>query len=226
MKKISCIVPAYNEATRILPVLDVLLKHPLIDEVIVINDASSDGTKELLNKVEGIVLVNNEINKGKTKSILTGLHKSKNDTVILIDSDLIGLSQKAITDLIDPVLKDQVDITISLRKNALSIYHMLGIDFVSGERVFEKKILLENEEELLGLPGFGLEVFINNIIISKNLRVRVVGWPEVISPRKSAKLGFFSGSWGDFKMIIHILRTVSLWQIIYQNYKLRKLSKS
>jgi glycosyltransferase involved in cell wall biosynthesis len=223
--KISCIVPAYNETKRISNVLEILVNHDLVDEVIVVNDASTDNTQEILENMSGIILINHEVNKGKTQAVMTGVEKSKNDLIILIDSDLIGLSQKAITDLIIPVTNNSCDITISLRQNALSIYKMLGIDFVSGERVFNKKLLLENEAKLQGLPGFGLEVFINQLVISQNLRLKVVYWDTVISPRKSAKIGFFLGSFGDFKMIVQILKTVSISTCIYQMYTMRKLSR-
>jgi glycosyltransferase involved in cell wall biosynthesis len=223
--KVSCVVPAYNEAKRISDVIHILVIHPLIDEVIVVNDASTDNTQKILEKISGITLINHEVNRGKTQAVMTGVKKSKNDLVILIDSDLIGLSKEAITNLILPIVNSESDMTISLRKNALSIYKMMGIDFVSGERVFNKKLLLDHEEKLQHLPGFGLEVFINQLVITQNLRLKVVYWDTVISPRKSAKIGFFLGSLGDLKMILQILKTVPLSNCIYQMYMMRKLSR-
>jgi glycosyltransferase involved in cell wall biosynthesis len=223
--KISCIVPAYNEAKRISNVLEVLTQHDLVDEVIVINDASTDSTGEVLKNILGITLINHETNKGKTQAVLTGVHRAKNDLIMLIDADLIGLSQEAISNLIVPVTQGTSDITVSLRKNALLAYKLMGIDFVSGERVFNKYLLLDKEKELINLPSFGLEVFINQLIISKKLRLQVVLWDHVISPRKSAKMGFFLGSLGDMKMILQILRTVPLSKCLYQMYAMRKLSR-
>lgn len=223
--KISCIVPAYNEARRITSVINILTNHELVDEILVINDASTDNTKEILEKISGITLINHEKNLGKTQAVLTGIQQSKNSLVMLIDADLIGLSKEAITDLILPVLNNEADITISLRKNALSIYKIIGLDFVSGERVFAKKLLLENVEKLKNLPGFGLEVFINELIILKKLRLKIVKLNDVISPRKSVKIGFFLGGLGDIKMIIQILSTITILKCIYQNYAMKKLSK-
>jgi len=114
--KISCIVPAYNEAKRISNVLEILTQHELIDEVIVVNDASTDDIGEVLKDISGIILINHEINKGKTQSVLTGVHHARNDLVMLIDADLIGLSQEAITNLILPVTQGIAEITISLRQ--------------------------------------------------------------------------------------------------------------
>lgn len=222
--KISCIIPAFNEAERIINVLNVLVHHPLVDEVIVVNDASTDNTRIALEARSDITLINHEKNKGKTQAVLTGIQKAKHSMVMLIDSDLIGLSEEAITNLIEPILNDQADVTISLRKNALSIYRVAGIDFVSGERVFHKNLLTDFPEELQQLPGFGLEVFMNNITISKNLRLKIIPWNNVISPRKSVKKGIFIGSCEDAKMVFQILSTVSLWTCIYQVYKMKKLS--
>lgn len=224
--KISCIIPAYNESERISNVISVLIPHELIDDIIVVNDASTDSTEEILKEITGITTINHTKNFGKTQAVITGLSWAKNDIVMLIDADLIGLSDKAITSLAKPVLDNKADITISLRKNALSIYKILGIDFVSGERVFRKKLLLENIEKLNNLPGFGLEVFINELVISKKLRLKIERWDDVISPRKATKIGFLLGSLGDAKMIMQILSTVSLSKCMYQIYTMRKLSRN
>jgi glycosyltransferase involved in cell wall biosynthesis len=223
--KISCIIPAYNEADRIGKVLEVINNCPSIDEIIVINDASTDNTKEVVSKYSNIVLINQDNNYGKTKAVLLGLKKAKNDFVVMIDADLIGLSVKAIEDLILPVLENKVGMTISLRHNAYYIYKVLGIDFVSGERVFNKNFLLSKEKELLQIANFGLEVFINEEIIFKKIPIRIIKWDNVISPRKFDKMGFFLGSIGDLEMTRQIFTTVPLEKCIRQIFALKKLSK-
>ena len=54
---ISCIIPAYNEGPRIKAVLDVVAAHPLIDEIIVVDDGSSDDTAALASGREKVVLI-------------------------------------------------------------------------------------------------------------------------------------------------------------------------
>jgi glycosyltransferase involved in cell wall biosynthesis len=224
MPKISCIIPAYNEASRISDVIDMVICHPLIEEVIVINDGSTDTTQTVLEQKASIQLINHPQNMGKTQAVLTGLKKAKNPYVMLIDADLIGLTGNALTDLIRPVLDGRADISISLRNNSLSLYKILGLDFVSGERVFKKELLLSKQTDLEALPGFGLEVFINEQIILHNLQIHISHWESVISPRKSAKLNFLLGSLQDIKMINQILHTISPQRCAFQIFHMRKFA--
>jgi glycosyltransferase involved in cell wall biosynthesis len=203
MQKISCIVPTFNEASRIGNVLDVLTKHPLIEEVIVINDGSADNSEVLLKKRNDIKLISYSKNRGKTLALKEGFKAARNDMIVMIDSDLIGLDTEAVTALIDPVQKDQADIAISLRKNALLVYLFFNLDFVSGERVFNRKIL-GDLEQLDKLPKFGFESYLDKIILEKNLRLTVVYWPNVISPRKMVKEGLYAGVIDEYKMIRQI----------------------
>jgi hypothetical protein len=161
---------------------------------------------------------------GKTQAVLTGLKTAKNPYVMLIDADLIGLTHEALSDLIKPILDNNADISISLRSNALSFYKMLGLDFVSGERVFKKDLLLNKQTELEKLPGFGLEVFINEQILANQLHIHISFWRSVISPRKSAKLNFFLGSLQDIKMIHQIMSTISPQRCVFQIFYMRKLA--
>lgn len=67
--KVSCIVPVYNEAKRVLAVLDALIHHEMIDEIIVVNDGSTDDSELLLKEVKGIKFITYTKNKGKTQAL-------------------------------------------------------------------------------------------------------------------------------------------------------------
>ncbi len=226
--KVSCIIPAYNEAPRIAAVLNVLIDHPLIEEIIVVNDCSTDATQEVVEKIiqknSTVTLINHSQNRGKTSAILEGVIHAKCDMLLFIDADLIGLTKQAVTNLVTPVLEGKSQISISLRTNALLIYKLLGLDFVSGERVLPKRLILENQAKLQTLPGFGLEVFMNELIIAEKLKLSIVYWSTVISPRKSVKIGFYRGSIGDMKMVAQIVTTIGIRRIVYQNYVMGKLA--
>lgn len=223
--KISCIVPVYNEAKRVGPVLEVLVNHPGIDELIVVNDGSTDDTEFVLKKFEGIHLISYPLNKGKTYALKRGLERAKHEWVMTIDSDLIGLNAEAITELLEPIVQKKADMTMTLRKNSLLVFRYFSLDFVSGERVFRKD-LIPNLSDLDRLPKFGFEVYLNRLLIEKRGRLSVVYWKSVITPRKSVKFGFFVGMVGDVKMFFQILAVLRWRGLIQQFLQMRQLSKS
>jgi glycosyltransferase involved in cell wall biosynthesis len=173
----------------------------------------------------GVRLITHETNKGKSFAVVTGIRAARNALIMLIDADLVHMSADDITALAKPVLDGNADLSISLRKNSLLIYKLIGLDFVSGERVFPRTLVEARLAEIEKLPGFGLEVFLNRCIIAAKLRVAIVRWRSVESPRKSVKMGFWKGVVADIRMIGHILKVVSLWEIIRQNLALLALAR-
>jgi glycosyltransferase involved in cell wall biosynthesis len=220
--KISCIVPVYNEGSRVGAVLDVLVGHEFIDEVIVVNDGSSDNSEEVLKNIKGIKLISYQKNRGKSHAIRIGLEKARNEWVMTIDSDLQGLNRKNIVALVLPIVSHKADLVMTLRKNSLGIFKFFKLDFVSGERVFRKN-MIRNLSDLEKLPGFGLEVFLNQIIIEKRMKLVVVNWPNVVTPRKSVKFGFLAGVKGDFKMILQIKSVIGWSGILKQFWEMYRL---
>src|SRR5258708_4067305 len=139
MPKISCVIPAYNEEGRIGKVLETVASHPLIDEIIVVDDGSAAGTLKVIQEFAGkfakIRPIAVQPNAGKTSAMHRGFNEASGDLLLFLDSDLIGLEQQNITDLIEPVVSGHVDVSISLRKNAPGLWRWIGIDYISGERV-------------------------------------------------------------------------------------------
>ena len=179
-------------------------------------------TKEQIKKFSGVNLISYNKNKGKSYALMVALKKARYNTIVLIDSDLIGLQKQNITDLILPVIQNKADLTISLRKNSLSLYKLVGIDFVSGERVFNKKLL--GDLDAIGkLKGFGFESFMNLKIIENKQKIKVVNWSNVISPRKSKKFGFLKGVLGDLFMIRDIIKTIGFVPMIKTLFQMRSL---
>lgn len=204
--RISCIVCAFNEAPRIAAVLDVISIHPLLDEVIVVDDGSTDYTAEIVKRFPAIKLICSPENRGKSYAMATGVATAQYDLLMLLDADLIGLAAEHITALAAPVLSGGAGVSLSLRKNSLLIYRAIGLDFVSGERVISRSLLSEAQEEMHRLPRFGIEIFMNRRIIARRLPVAVTRWPDVTQARKSEKLGFWKGLSAEWRMIADLLQ--------------------
>jgi glycosyltransferase involved in cell wall biosynthesis len=92
MLKISFVVPAYNEAARIVGCLESIQKEigrtPCNAEIIVVNNASTDNTKALALAVEGVRVVD-ELRKGLTQARQAGLEAASGDLVANIDADVL-----------------------------------------------------------------------------------------------------------------------------------------
>jgi glycosyltransferase involved in cell wall biosynthesis len=154
--KISCIICAFNEARRIGAVLAIATAHPLLDEVIVVDDGSTDETAEVARSFPSVRLIAQAQNRGKSCAMAAGIAAAANEYLMLLDADLKGLVADDIAALAEPVLSRRADVSISLRRNSLLIYRAIGIDFVSGERVIRKDLLSEALNEMRGLPRFGI----------------------------------------------------------------------
>lgn len=219
---ISCIIPAYNEAVRIGEVLTSVVGHPLIDEVIVVDDGSTDGTAEVVEQTAGLRLIRQVPNKGKTWAVTVGINEAKGSHLLLVDADLLGLSPDDLTRLITPVRDGAADVSISLRRNAPRLWHLIGIDYISGERVVRKSLFDGRMAEMRALPKFGLEVFMNDLLLARQSRIAVVSWPSVDSPFKNQKMGWRRGVIADVRMIADMVRAVSPRRIVSQIVKMRR----
>jgi glycosyltransferase involved in cell wall biosynthesis len=222
-RRISCIVCAFNEAPRIAAVLDVVSIHPLLDEVIVVDDGSTDSTAEVVKRCPAVRLISCAVNRGKSFAMATGVATAQYDFLMLLDADLTGLAAEHITALAAPVLSGEADVSMSLRNNSLLLFRAIGLDFVSGERVISKKLLSEAQEEMHRLPRFGIEIFMNRLIIARRLSIAVTHWPHVTQARKTEKLGLWKGIRAECRMIADLLQVAYPLALLSQIFQLLSL---
>jgi glycosyltransferase involved in cell wall biosynthesis len=205
---VSCIVPAYNEGLRIAAVLTILTEHPLIDEIIVVDDGSTDDTAAIADAFGEVLMIWKWPNAGKTRALAAGIEAARCKHLLFIDADLQGLRSADLTALIQPVLDGKADIAISLRRNSPALWRWIGIDYISGERMLHRDLIVDRIDDLPKLPRFGFEVWMNSICLARRSRVAVVRWPGVDSPFKAHKFGWIGGLRADLRMIADLLRTV------------------
>lgn len=220
---ISCIICAFNEAARIGAVLQIASTHPLLSEVVVVDDGSTDGTSQVVKSFPSVRLISYPDNRGKSNAMAAGIAAATCDVLMLLDADLKGLGAAHVTALAEPVLSGKAIVSISLRQNSLFIYRALGIDFVSGERVLPRSLLAEALLEMRQLPRFGIEVFTNERIIARGLSIAVVRWPSVTQARKTEKLGWWPGLRAELRMLEDILRATYPLAAIVQTLRMRAL---
>lgn len=107
---VDAIVPAYNEEESVAQVINVIKELDYIDNVIVVNDGSSDNTEAVATDA-GAKVITHQTNKGKGAAIKTGVNVSDADVVAFIDGDIKNLSSKKVDCFIRPILEGNADIT-------------------------------------------------------------------------------------------------------------------
>jgi len=129
--KLSVIIPVYNEKNTLEKILDKVLAVPLEKEVILVDDCSKDGSREILKNMNrsGVVTVFHDVNKGKGAAIRTGLQYVTGDVVVIQDADLEYAPNEYLK-LIEPIKSGHADVVYGSRFSGktekMSLAHYLG----------------------------------------------------------------------------------------------------
>ena len=119
-KKLSIVIPVYNEKDLVIDVLKKVrsLKIDNTDiEIIVVDDSSTDGTREILKK-KGIKYVDkilyHDVNQGKGAALKTGFSEANGDVIIVQDADF-EYDPLEIPKVVEPVFKKKCDVCYGSR---------------------------------------------------------------------------------------------------------------
>ncbi|MDY7029871.1 MAG: glycosyltransferase family 2 protein [Spirochaetota bacterium] len=188
---LSIIIPVYNEEETVQEVVERVLDVPYRKEVIVVDDGSTDGTRQILSGLDApeIKRVFHEKNYGKGRAIGTGLAHATGDILLIQDADL-EYNPAEYPVLLQPIFEGRADVVYGSRfagsgaHRVLYFWHYIGnrfltllsnmftdlnlTDMETCYKVFTKKAL---EDITIEEPRFGFEPEITAKIAKKHLRI-------------------------------------------------------
>ena len=190
--RVSFLVPAYNEAATIEALLDAVWALDLDKQVVVVDDGSTDGTGELVERWregrDGVVLVRQE-NRGKGSAVRAAIPHADGDIAVIQDADL-EYDPTDVPALIAPIPRGVADVVFGSRlsggrpQRAYLFWHLVGNRFLSlltnllfnttlsdmetGYKAFRTEVLRTLD---LRQDDFGIEPEITAKVCRRKLRV-------------------------------------------------------
>lgn len=179
-KKISVIIPAFNEENNIAEVIEKVKKCNNVEEIIVVNNLSTDRTAEVASNVGAKVIECNT--QGKGYAMEEGIKVAKNEILVFLDADIPSYSEDIVCKLANPILERNVDFVKSTfdreggRVTELVAKPLLGILFpelpkfsqpLSGMIAGKKEIFENIELE----KDYGVDIGILLDVLNMNYKV-------------------------------------------------------
>lgn len=181
-KKISVVIPAYNEEGNIKECIERVRKLDPNYEIVVVDDGSKDRTYEIARKI-GVKTIRYEKNMGKGYAVKVGFDNMTGDYGIILDADL-ACPPEDIPRIMRPLCNNEVDLVLGTRfifpmeKNAMPGLHILGNKLFAflASVMFRKKI----SDLLCGFKAISKKNY-------ENLDMKESTWPDIEMIAKSIK---------------------------------------
>ncbi len=138
MPKLSVVMPVYNESETVEEIVRRVRAVPMAKELIIVDDGSTDGTRELLKAMEGdedVTVLYHQRNRGKGAALQTGFEQVGGDVVIVQDADL-EYDPADYPALLEPILDGRADVVYGSRflggpHRVLYFWHYVGNRFLT-----------------------------------------------------------------------------------------------
>jgi glycosyltransferase involved in cell wall biosynthesis len=193
--KLSVIIPVFNEKSTILEICQRVRAVDIDKEIILVDDGSTDGSTEILKKMEdgNTIVIYHDKNSGKGAAIRSGLTRATGDIVIIQDADL-EYDPSQFPKLIKPIIEDRADVVYGSRfvtgdyRRVMFFWHYVGnklltlvsnmltnlnlTDMETCYKAFKKEVL---DSITIEENRFGFEPEITAKISKMNLRIYETG---------------------------------------------------
>ena len=188
--RFTAIVPAHNEQATIAGVVEPLRAHTLIDEVIVVDDGSTDGTGALA-RAAGARVITLQGNAGKAEAMARGVAAARNDLIFFSDADVTGLTSEVISRVLTPVLLRNFGMFVGIRaRRTYWINRLLHFTpIIGGERALTRALWEQVPQAYK--KNFQIEIALNFFAKANGHRMGftlVKGLGQVIKERKRGLL--------------------------------------
>jgi glycosyltransferase involved in cell wall biosynthesis len=168
--KLSVVIPVFNEVHNIEEILKRVKASKQASEIVVVDDCSQDGTRDVLKKIDGkggVHLILHERNQGKGAAVRTGLQAARGDVIIIQDADL-EYSPHDYPTLLQPIKDGIADVVYGSRflggpRRAVMFWHMIANQLLT----FMTNILYD---AILSDMETGYKVFRREVIDGMTLR--------------------------------------------------------
>lgn len=214
----TVVIPVYNEFNTIIRIVKVLLKRFSPDKIIIVDDHSTDGTKDKLKNInKDLLVLSNTLERGKTNSIRTALQYVKTGYTLLLDGDLEKFDQEDIDLLISKFANiDEKAMLISYREGGS--FHEHNIILVDPVLNGERMLLTSTIKKVLKgttYRGYELEMLLNKYFLDNDLPIEIIPL-NIFQKVKKNKRGLFRGLYQDLQMGFALIMVFGLLEVLRQ----------
>lgn len=166
--RVAAVIPAWNEAATIGAVVDAARRASTVDEVIVVDNASTDATVTVAERAGARVVRQPVPGKGQTMS--AGVQASEADVVVFLDADLLGLSAAHVDALVQPLLDDRADMACGLfdRGPVSNVVYCHALPVLTGQRAIRRELF--EALDPVDVRGYKVEAALNSLVAQRKLR--------------------------------------------------------
>ena len=187
--QIAAIICAYNEEKTIQSIIKEVVRIPIFDEIIIVNDGSKDSTGKLINSLMSeysFKSIHLTKNKGKGFAMATAAEQCHSEILVFLDADLSNLRESHVHQLIRPLIAQKADMVIGQATETMISYKVNPFRDLSGQRAMRRNTIAPILQRMK-VSGYGVETLLNMYFRANKKQISYVRLDKLFHPTKFEK---------------------------------------